>query len=660
MTNGLNSFLVYLDGLAHKCPGIKILEIGADTGGVTGHVLHTLTNYGEHGSNVPRFGHYAYTDISPSFENAKSMFKAYKDKVTSRTLDIERDPTHQGFEEARGGKIALFELTEPDALKTNFAFGLLPGWWRAADEYRGLSAGVTEKVWHESLIKAGFSGIELSLPDYNYQECYEHSVLVSTALERSSAQQIIPETLISLANAPPCNLKLELNSKTYSRDGSPAVHGLPLKEAASRPNTAQMFCVSLLEAEDSVLRDPDEEISVAGQTILTTMEGNIWITRGGGQTPALPDHALMDGLLRTVRQENIQAKFVTICFEPGNSIPSHLDPQATESKPFGSGPPLVLSISSPGLLDTLEFTEDKDSTKPLGPDEIEIQAVYSLLVWALNALELVCANASGTYQTLARCKAVHAIPLPEQISFLEGAALPLVFTTAYYALHYVAKIKDGESILIHSGAGGTGQAAIQIAKLFHADIYVTVGSEGKRKLLIEHYGIPYDHIFYSGNASFAQGIKRMTRNRGGVDFALNSLSGDALVATWQCIAPFGRFLELGKKDILSNGSLPMLQFAENVSFHAIDLNEAREHRPELWLNIKHGLMALIFGGQIKPPQPLHLYGTGDGETAFRYLQSGKNTGKTVIEMRPEDSITVNNPQVNFRHDIAGAIRLFLA
>jgi Polyketide synthase dehydratase/Methyltransferase domain len=99
-TNGLNSFLIYLDAMAHKRPDIKILEIGAGTGGVAGHVLQTLTRYGEHESRVPRFAHYAYTDISPSFfEAAQSMFEDFPDRVTFKTLDIEKDPTHQGFEE---------------------------------------------------------------------------------------------------------------------------------------------------------------------------------------------------------------------------------------------------------------------------------------------------------------------------------------------------------------------------------------------------------------------------------------------------------------------------------------------------------------------------------------------------------------------------------
>lgn len=116
------------------------------------------------------------------------------------------------------------------------------------------------------------------------------------------------------------------------------------------------------------------------------------------------------------------------------------------------------------------------------------------------------------------------------MSFLEGAALPVVFITAYYALHHVARITDGESNLIHSGAGGTGRAAIQIAKLFNANVYVTVGSDDEKRLLMDLYDISEDHIFYSRNASFTLGIRRLTRERGGVAIVLISQRGDALSA----------------------------------------------------------------------------------------------------------------------------------
>ena len=92
--------------------------------------------------------------------------------------------------------------------------------------------------------------------------------------------------------------------------------------------------------------------------------------------------------------------------------------------------------------------------------------------------------------------------------------------------------------------GGTGQAAIQVAKYVGAEVYVTVGSDDKRRLTMDTYDVSEDHIFYSRNTSFAEGIMRMTCNRG-VDVVLNSLSGEALVASWECIAPVSHKGECG-------------------------------------------------------------------------------------------------------------------
>ncbi|CBF75165.1 uncharacterized protein ANIA_03887 [Aspergillus nidulans FGSC A4] len=223
------------------------------------------------------------------------------------------------------------------------------------------------------------------------------------------------------------------------------------------------------------------------------------------------------------------------------------------------------------------------------------------------------------------------------MSFTEAAALPVVFSTVYYALTHIANIQLGETKLIHSATGGTGQAAIQIAKLRNAEIFVTVGSEEKKKLLMELYQIPPERIFDSRNASFAKAIRRVTGGRG-VDVVLNSLSGDLLVSSWECIAPFGRFLELGKKDILSNHDLPMRQFERNASFHAIDLNEARKYRPELLQRLQREIGSLMASHTVTPPRPIHVYPISEVEQAFRYLQHGKNTRKTVIEIRGDDPV----------------------
>ena len=117
---------------------------------------------------------------------------------------------------------------------------------------------------------------------------------------------------------------------------------------------------------------------------------------------------------------------------------------------------------------------------------------------------------------------------------------------------------------------GLGQAALQLAKNIGAEIFVTVGSTEKRRLLIDEYDIPEDHIFNSRDTTFAKGILRITNGRG-VDVVLNSLAGEALRKTWECIAMFGRFIEVGKKDILANSGLEMMPFLRNVTFASVNL-----------------------------------------------------------------------------------------
>ena len=101
-------------------------------------------------------------------------------------------------------------------------------------------------------------------------------------------------------------------------------------------------------------------------------------------------------------------------------------------------------------------------------------------------------------------------------------------------------------------------------------MFATVGSDEKRSLIQETYHIPDDHIFNSRDLTFSKAIMRSTKGQG-VDVVLNSLAGEALRQTWECIAMFGRFIEIGKKDILANSGLEMEPFLRNVTFAGVNL-----------------------------------------------------------------------------------------
>lgn len=125
-------------------------------------------------------------------------------------------------------------------------------------------------------------------------------------------------------------------------------------------------------------------------------------------------------------------------------------------------------------------------------------------------------------------------------------------------------------MLIHSACGGAGLAALHLAQMIGAEVYVTVGTEEKVQFLVQEHGIKRNRIFTSRDISFAEGIKRETQGRG-VDLVLNSVSGELLHATWHCIAPFGKLVELGKRDLIGYGKLDMDIFLANRSYCCVDV-----------------------------------------------------------------------------------------
>ena len=336
-----------------------------------------------------------------------------------------------------------------------------------------------------------------------------------------------------------------------------------------------------------------------------------------------------------------------------------------------SGPPLTLAVSNPGFLDSLLFVEDTGHETDLGPDEIEIEVKsvginFRDLMVALGKInaesigiecaglvtrigancntitpgDRVCAIVIGCMKTLARGNSLLAVKIPDSLSYTQAASLPIAGSTAYSSLVTLANLKPEEFVLIHSAAGGTGQMAIQVAQSIGAEVFVTVGSKKKMNLLKDLYRIPIDHIFYSRDSSFAEKIIMSTCGRG-VDVALNSLAGDGLVETFKCMAPFGRFVELGKADIYNNSKLPMLPFSENVSFYAVALDLVATQRPALLRKSLLAVMECVLEGRMRTPCPLQEMPVSDIESALRAMQSGQNSGKMVLNFDSSEIVPVS-------------------
>lgn len=219
--------------------------------------------------------------------------------------------------------------------------------------------------------------------------------------------------------------------------------------------------------------------------------------------------------------------------------------------------------------------------------------------------------------------------VPADMDFATAASVPIIYMTAYVGLMMQGRLSKGETILIHAAVGGVGQAVLQMARWVGAEIYVTVGSNAKKQLLIDHYGIPEERIFSSRDLTFAAGIMRATKGRG-VDVVVNSLAGEALRETWHCIAFGGRFIEVGKRDILGNTGLDMAPFLRQVTFTSVNLEAFEEQDPDGFRQTWHNVWALIARGIVGPVYPINKYGVSDAETAFRFMASGAHLGKVVV------------------------------
>lgn len=136
-----------------------------------------------------------------------------------------------------------------------------------------------------------------------------------------------------------------------------------------------------------------------------------------------------------------------------------------------------------------------------------------------------------------------------------------------------------QTVLIHSASDGVGLAAIQISKMIGATIYATVIGEDKVEYLTASHGIPRDHIFNSRDSSFLDGIMRVTNGRG-VDLVLTSLSADFIQASCDCVANFGKLVNLSKPTAANQGQFPINSFHPNMSYASVDIIDYIKRRPK--------------------------------------------------------------------------------
>ncbi|XP_053209039.1 fatty acid synthase-like isoform X2 [Panonychus citri] len=233
--------------------------------------------------------------------------------------------------------------------------------------------------------------------------------------------------------------------------------------------------------------------------------------------------------------------------------------------------------------------------------------------------------------------------VPDRWSLDEAATVPNVYLTVYYALCVRGGLKPGESILIHAGSGGVGQAAISLCLARGCQVFTTVSTDEKRNFLKSMFPQLVDSCFAdSRSIQFEEHILRQTNGRG-VDLVLNSLTEDKLQSGLRCLSDGGRFLELGKYDIVQNHNFDSSSMRNNCSFQVICLSyvitkicenswEGRQLAEQFQKFFTQGIET----GEIRPIAS-HIFGSNQVEDAFRLMAKSRHMGKVLIQIRDEIS-----------------------
>jgi NADPH:quinone reductase-like Zn-dependent oxidoreductase/NAD(P)-dependent dehydrogenase (short-subunit alcohol dehydrogenase family)/acyl carrier protein len=219
-------------------------------------------------------------------------------------------------------------------------------------------------------------------------------------------------------------------------------------------------------------------------------------------------------------------------------------------------------------------------------------------------------------------------PIPSGMDFPEAASLPVAFLTAAYGLIHAGRLQKGERILIHSASGGVGLAAVQIAKHIGAEVYATAGTPKKRAFL-KKMGIRC--VMDSRSLAFAGEIMDQTDGEG-IDVVLNSLSGEAISKGLSVLRPYGRFLEIGKRDIYRNRRIGLLPFQNNLSFFSIDMDKVMGDCPDLTGRLLRQLSE-DFSKGVFSALPIKKFPISKIREAFRTMARAGHIGKIIVTVR---------------------------
>lgn len=300
-----------------------------------------------------------------------------------------------------------------------------------------------------------------------------------------------------------------------------------------------------------------------------------------------------------------------------------------------------LKVTNKISKDALEGTKSQDA---IGLDCAGIVTRVGKNVTKFKVGDRVLSATPGTFKSYVTVDAKVVGKCPDILA-KDGSHAITAYLTAIYCLEDKAHLQKGDKVLIHNASGGVGLAAINYANLVGAEIFATAGSEEKRDYL-RSLGI--EHVFNSRDLDFSRKISEITNGRG-VDVILSSLTGEMFHQSLAVLAPFGKYLEIGKMNAIDDLLLPMKIFSKNLSFISIDLDQLGNEIPEEISRLIEVMHDYIASGQL-PPLPVKMYNPDQVADAFRLIEQGKHIGKVVINFKDQTAEVEEREKPLFKTD----------
>jgi acyl transferase domain-containing protein/NAD(P)-dependent dehydrogenase (short-subunit alcohol dehydrogenase family)/SAM-dependent methyltransferase/acyl carrier protein len=427
-----------------------------------------------------------------------------------------------------------------------------------------------------------------------------------------------------------------------------------------------------------VEREIGESILMVVQSLAARKENApqlVLVTRGAqavADNQASPCQAPVWGLARTIRLEHPELRCLAVDLDPHGSdsadalwreiaVPDGETQVAWRANrrlaarlvPL-NGDSVRLEPVKRGGLDHLQLR--RPHRRRPGHGEVEIQVAAAALNFrdVLNALDMypgdpgplgaecaghvvevgegvvefargdaVMALAKGCLGTHVTTAAALVALKPARLTMQQAAALPVAYVTARYALHQVAGIRTGQSVLIHAAAGGVGLAAVAEAQRAGAEIFATAGTEEKR-VYLRSLGIR--HVMSSRTTDYLREILDLTVGRG-VDLVLNSLTGEFIAANLRLLAHGGCYLEIGKNGIWEPAAVTKER--PDVRYSIIDWGQEYESSPDGITALFQQVVRAADSGEMAP-LPCRDFKLSDASSAFRWMAQARHIGKIVI------------------------------